>query len=114
MAFGCIKGLETSMQYLNDIGIDRIYDYNIGLADKLIEGLQQLNIKIVSPKVQSERTSIVTCHMGKHDAVYILEQLKVRGVIAHKRQDYVRFAPHLYNNIGDIERAIYELGDILG
>tara|TARA_B110000908_G_scaffold30492_1_gene36096 strand:+ start:5644 stop:6786 length:1143 start_codon:yes stop_codon:yes gene_type:complete len=114
MAFGCIKGLETSMQYLNDIGIDRIYDYNIGLADKLIEGLQQLNIKIVSPKVQSERTSIVTCHMGKHDAVYILDQLKVRGVIAHKRQDYVRFAPHLYNNIGDIERAIYELGDILG
>ena len=52
--------------------------------------------------------------MGKHDAVYILEQLKVRGVIAHKRQDYVLFAPHLYNNIEDIERAIYELGGFLG
>ena len=113
MAFGCIKGLEASMRYLNDVGIEQIYDHNIQLSDTLIEGLQSLDIKIISPALQSERTSIVTCHMGENDPVHILEHLKTRGVIAHKRQEYIRFAPHLYNRMNDMERAINALKDIL-
>ena len=64
MAFGCIKGLERSIEYLNDIGIERIYEHNIALADKLIEGFNELDIEVVSPLNRSERTSIVTCRVN--------------------------------------------------
>lgn len=109
MAFGCIKGLEKSMQYLNNVGIDRIYQHNMTLADKLIEGFKRLDINIVSPMKIAERTSIVTCRIDGIDPVRIIKKLKDRGVIAHKRQDFIRFAPHLYNSESDIDRVIAEL-----
>ncbi|MDA7848065.1 aminotransferase class V-fold PLP-dependent enzyme [Sulfurospirillum sp.] len=113
MAFGCIKGLERSIKYLTDIGIDKIYDYNMVLADKLIDGLTALDINIASPLKQEERSSIVTCTVKNRDSMEIVNALKQRGIIAHKRQDFIRFSPHLYNNIEDIDRTIYELKDIL-
>lgn len=36
-AFGCIKGLAKTIEYLNNIGIERIYEHNLTLADDLIE-----------------------------------------------------------------------------
>jgi len=113
MAFGCIKGLERSIKYLTDIGIDKIHDYNMALADKLIDGLTALNVNIASSLNQEERSSIVTCTIKNRDSMEIVNALKQRNIIAHKRQDFIRFSPHLYNSIEDIDRTIYELKDLL-
>ena len=113
MAFGCIKGLETSIKYLCDIGIERIYEHNIALADQLIEGLLALDINIISPMVLAERTSIVTCHLGDVDPKVVLEKLADKKVAAHKRQQYLRFAPHVYNRPDDVERALSALKEAL-
>ena len=113
MAFGCIKGLEKSIEYLNDVGIENIYEHNMQLADMLIEGLKELGAEIFSPMDISERSSIVTCMVDGFDAMEIIHKLKERSVIAHKRQDFVRFAPHLYNSEDDIRRAINELKIII-
>ena len=106
MAFGCIRGLEKSIEYLLDIGIKRIYDHNIALADRLIEGLNGLDIEIVSPVNISERTSIVTCRIKGFDPVEIVRYLKQRNIVVHKRQQFIRFSPHLYNSEADVDRAI--------
>lgn len=113
MAFGCIRGLEKSIEYLVDIGIKRIYDHNIALADRLIEGLSGLDIEVVSPMNISERTSIVTCRVNGFDPVDIVQNLKERNIVVHKRQEFVRFSPHLYNCEADIDRAITELRSLL-
>ncbi len=113
LGFGLIKGLETSIRYLTDIGIENIYNHNLSLADRLMEGLMSLDVHIVSPTSVPERTSIVTCHMGERDPVQLIAQMKQRGVVAHKRQDYIRFAPHVYNSLDDIDRAVAALKDIL-
>jgi len=113
MAFGCIKGLEKSIEYLTDIGIQRIYDHNIALADRLIEGLGGLDIEIVSPVNISERTSIVTCRVKGFDPVEIVQNLKERNIVVHNRQEFIRFSPHLYNCETDVDRAITELRSLL-
>jgi selenocysteine lyase/cysteine desulfurase len=113
MAFGCIKGLEKSIEYLTDIGISRIYDHNMALADRLVEGLNGLDIDVVSPIKLSERTSIVTCRVNGFDPVKIVQHLKARNIVAHKRQDFVRFSPHLYNSHTDVDRAIAALRSLL-
>ena len=109
MAFGCIKGLEKSIEYLTKIGITQIYNHNIGLADRLIEGLSSLDVEVVSPLNLSERTSIVTCKVRGHDPLEVARSLKERHVVAHKRQDFLRFSPHVYNNEADVDRAVSEL-----
>ncbi|MDG1708472.1 MAG: aminotransferase class V-fold PLP-dependent enzyme, partial [Emcibacteraceae bacterium] len=113
MAFGCIKGLEKSIEYLLSIGIKNIQNHNLKLAGLLIEGLQSLDVKVVSPMKLSERSSIVTCSVQNKDVKEIVIELKKRNIIAHKRQEYLRFSPHLYNNSDDIERALNELRSIL-
>jgi len=113
MAFGCIKGLERSIKYLTDIGIDKIYDYNMYLSNKLIDGLTALDVNIVSSLKLEERTSIITCTIKNKDSLEIVNALKQRDVVAHKRQEFIRFSPHLYNSIEDIEKTLFELKDIL-
>jgi selenocysteine lyase/cysteine desulfurase len=113
MAFGCIKGLEKSIKYLTDIGIARIYDHNIALADRLIEGLNDLDVEVVSPMTPSERTSIVTCRVRGFDPWEIVQSLKERNIVAHKRQDFLRFSPHVYNTDRDVDRALMELRSLL-
>jgi len=113
MAFGCIKGLERSIKYLTDIGISNIYEYNMYLSNKLIDGLTALDVNIVSSLKLEERTSIITCTIKNRDSLEIVNALKQRDVVAHKRQEFIRFSPHLYNSIEDIERTLFELKDIL-
>ncbi len=97
MAFGCIKGLE----------------YNMYLSNKLIDGLTALDVNIVSSLKLEERTSIITCTIKNKDSLEIVNALKQRDVVAHKRQEFIRFSPHLYNSIEDIEKTLFELKDIL-
>lgn len=113
LAFGCIRGLEKSIEYLADIGITRIYQHNIALADRLIEGLGKLNIEIVSPVNIHERTSIVTCRVSGFDSANLVKNLKERKIIVHERQGFVRFSPHLYNSETDVDKALAELRGIL-
>jgi selenocysteine lyase/cysteine desulfurase len=113
MAFGCIKGLEKSIEYLVDIGIEQIYEHNMKLADRLVEGLNRLNVEIVSPLNRSERTSIVTCRVDGWNSMEVVQELKKRKIVAQKRQEFVRFSPHLYNSETDVDRAIAELQSLL-
>ncbi|NQY25200.1 MAG: aminotransferase class V-fold PLP-dependent enzyme [Campylobacteraceae bacterium] len=113
MAFGCIKGLEASIKYLTDIGISKIFEYNMVLANKLLEGLNTLDAKIASAQEKEERTSIITCTIKNKDTAYVVNELKKRGVIAHKRQQYIRFSPHLYNNVEDIDKILLSLKEII-
>lgn len=113
MAFGCIKGLEKSIEYLLDAGIENIYQHNLKLADILIEGLNDLGANIISPLEPVERTSIVTCIIDGIDSQRVIKKLKERDVVAHKRQQYIRFAPHLYNNENDIHKALEMLAGII-
>ena len=114
LAFGAIRGLERSIEYLVEIGIDQIRDHNLGLADRLIAGLRHLDIEIVSPSNPLERTSIVTSRIPGIDPGAVVQQLKDRRITVHKRQEFVRFSPHLYNRVEDIDAALSALGEILG
>ena len=112
MAFGCALGLTRSIDYLLKIGIDRIFEHNEQLSDELIQGLRERDIEITSPLNEAERTSIVTARFQGQDSLKIAQQLKAARVAVSCRQDIIRFSPHVYNNITDIERALECIDDI--
>ena len=49
MAYGCALGLSRSIEFLLDVGVDGIFEYNRQLADLLIEGLRGRDLEITSP-----------------------------------------------------------------
>ncbi len=109
MGYGCAVGLTRSIEYLVRVGVKRIFDYNLHLADLLIEGLQERGAEILSPLEASERTSIVSVQFPQADSSEVVAHLSRANVVVSLRGDLVRFSPHLYNRLEDIARAFEAL-----
>ena len=109
LAFGCILGLSKSLKYLNTIGIDKIYNYNLFLTDHLIEGLKQLDAKIISTDKCVNRSPIITAKFKNKDSESIINDLRCANIFISQRKEWVRFSPHFYNTLEDIDLVISEI-----
>ncbi len=112
MAFGCAIGLARSIEFIVDVGVERIFSYNKYLADLLIEGLQKLSVEIISPHNEAEQTSIVAARFPGKDPAEVARKLKAAQVMVSARKDFIRFSPHLYNQTSDIECALDRIEDL--
>ena len=113
MAFGCAVGLTRAINFLSDVGVENIFQYNRQLADHLIEGLQTRGAVITSPLEDKSRSSIVRAHFENIGSNKIIQSLKRAGVFVSRRGDSIRFSPHLYNSMSDIDKALAEIDNIL-
>jgi selenocysteine lyase/cysteine desulfurase len=112
MAYGCAVGLARAVEYLNDVGIDRIYAHNLALVDRLASELQARGGQVQLPEDQSGRTSILAVSFLGRDPGELAARLGKADVIVSVR-DSIRISPHLYNDEGDIERFVEVLDDVL-
>lgn len=112
MAFGCALGLSKSINFLNKVGVNNIFKYNRELADILIDKLRSQSACITSP-LDNSRSSIITAYYKDKDSNKIIEHLKNRNVYVSKRGKAIRFSPHLYNTIDDIDNAVEQIDSII-
>ena len=109
MAFGCAVGLTRTIDFLNGVGVENIFQYNRQLADILIMGLHSRDAVIISPLDDENRSSIVTAYFENIDSKKIITDLKATQVFVSSRAGAIRFSPHLYNTAEDIESALAEI-----
>jgi len=113
MAYGCAIGLSRSIEFLLDIGIDDIHQYDLKLADLLIEGLLARNLEVNSPRTDAERSAIVNVSFPGTDPAEIAAHLSAAQVVASTRGDGIRFSPHLYTGEEGVERTLACLDEVL-
>ena len=106
MAYGTAFGATESTNHLLELSINRIFDYNQKNADRLIAGLVDLGAEILGPREPASRSAIVAVRFPGKSSAEFTHTLKQRNVIASLRRDFIRFAPHLYNNAGDIDQCL--------
>ena len=112
--FGSAYGLAESINFLLEIGIKNIYNHDISLADKLIHELKKFNIvKIITPYYETKRSPIVTIKILGHDTEKIINCLRENKIIVSNRSGYIRFSPHLYNTMDDIDFTLKVLEKIM-
>ena len=109
MAFGCAVGLTRAIDFLNEVGVENIFQYNRQLADKLIRGLCSCDAVITSPLDDKNRSSIVTAYFKNVDSKEIIKKLKTVQVFVSSRASAIRFSPHLYNTTEDIDSVLAEI-----
>ncbi len=112
MAYGCAVGLARAVEYLNAVGIERIYAHNLALVDKLASELESRGGQVQLPEDQAGRSSILSVSFPRHDPTEIAARLGEENVIVSVR-DSVRISPHLYNDEGDIDRLVHALDKVL-
>ena len=106
MAYGLSGGFAKSIEFLVDTGIDRIFAHNQVLADRLIDGLAEIGAEVTSPRDPDERSAIVTARFPGRRMDDVAQHLKQSGVMVALRGPVIRFSPHLYNRMADVERAL--------
>ena len=84
MAYGNAIGLARSVELLADLGVDVIQAHNLALADRLLDGLDELGAEIVSPRAAAERSSIVSARLPGHDSGDVIRHLDAAGVVASR------------------------------
>jgi len=105
---GCY-GLRASLEFLLEVGIERIAPAVQALTDQLAAGAIRKGYQLLGDRTPENAAGIIAVHKPDMDSRQVVHELKERGIIAAPRQGWVRFSPHFYISPEDIERAVEAL-----
>ena len=109
-----LAGMESSVTFLQNLGWNNIRNHIISLSNLFIDEIGKIpESKVFCPEDESERTSIVSFEIKKHDPEKIVSELAQKGIIIAKREIYekpvLRISPHIYNTKDEILNLTEEL-----
>ena len=106
MAYGTAFGATESLNYLLGHSVAKITAHNRGISQHLIQGLKNLGADVLGPDNVADRSAIVATRFPGKASADFAKTLKEANVITSLRRDFIRFSPHLYNSIEDIDRGL--------
>ena len=99
-------------EIVGEIGVDAIRAKSLTLTRRLIELAEQAGFRVNTPTEDSERGGAVIIDVPNGAAV--ADELIRRNVIVDYRPGAgIRMAPHFYNTMDEVERAMQVLGEII-
>lgn len=105
---GCY-GLRAALDFIGEIGIDRIASAVLFLADKLEAGVRAKGYQLMVERTADDRSGIVSFRHPSVDCRSIVAELKRNRVTCAPRQGWVRMSPHFYISPDDIEQVLHFL-----
>lgn len=103
-------GVEAALRLLLAAGQPAIAQRVLELTDRLADGLAARGWELLSPRgVPEERSGIVTARPPDGAAGAAVERLLARRVQVVERGGGVRFSPHAWNTLEEVERALEAL-----
>ena len=102
-----VAGLESSMIYLKKIGMKKIRERNIMLANLLREEISKIKgITLHGPEKEEKRTSIVSFSIQDKDSNTLVARLEKQNMVLAVRELFskkiVRASPHFFNTESEI------------
>ncbi len=97
MAFG------AALSLFHEVGVDNIERRVMSLGDRIIEGLQRRNFKILNSVIPEERSGSISFN-GEMDLEKFSDYAADNQVSLTVRNGMVRLSPHFYNRESEIDR----------
>ena len=109
-----IVGLESSVKYLLNFGMENIRKKNQYLSNLFREELEKIpNIILYGPDDPNERTSIVSFNIKGFDSQKIVDRFEKQNIVLAVReimeQKIIRVSPHFFNTESDLLKVVDEL-----
>jgi selenocysteine lyase/cysteine desulfurase len=89
-------GTAPALQVLDAVGVERIHEHDVGLANRFLAGLGR-------PPGNSAIVSVPAGSLGA--------ALRSAGVVATEREGMMRFSFHVYTTAADVDRALEAVAD---
>jgi len=102
-AFGAVYQLGAGLSYLERVGVPRIEEHTVGLAQRLYAGLAQQGHKMFTPP--GNRSSIVALYAAKpmQDVRAAFHAARVEVTV---RNGQIRIAPALFNTADEVDHCL--------
>ena len=106
-----IVGLESSVNYLLNFGIENIREKNQYLSNLLREELSKIpNVTLYGPEDQNDRTSIVSFNIDGIDSQKVVDKLEKQNIVLAVREimekNIVRASPHFFNTESEMLQVV--------
>jgi len=102
------------LKIINEVGVERIKDRIDMISAYALQGCLDRGLTCISPfdvnKKGGTTAVLITNGMTGHD---LEAELRKRGIIASGRSNVIRFAPHFYTNLEEIDIALDTTFNIL-
>jgi selenocysteine lyase/cysteine desulfurase len=99
-------GLNSSLELLLSLGIERIREHIRTLHQPVIEWAERSGARIVSPRGASGSGILCVAPEGVQE---VHRRLKAAAIVCSLREGAIRLSPHCYNTIAEMERVAHAL-----
>ena len=106
-------GLRASMKLLNEVGMERVSGRVLGLTDRLESGLRALGCELMVERAPDTGSGILSFRQEGVDSSKLHAALKARRVMSAPRQGWVRFSPHFYLELTEMDAVVEAVRDSL-
>lgn len=99
-------GMNAALEVFFELGLGAIEEHVRAITTRLIEGIDAIpGLRLLTPREPGRRAGIVSCTADRLEAVaQRLAESKV--IISVRSGGVLRFSPHFYNTVDEIDRAL--------
>ena len=101
-----IQAMHASLNLILKIGIERIYEMISTKISYLYERYKKYNYKIISDMDINRRSGIITMQRLDIDNYRLFKYLLKSNVLCAYRNNGIRFSPHFYSGLDEIDMAL--------
>ena len=105
-------GLEASLAVLQEVGLEAVQTAIEDCVTHLVGRIDSAGYTLLSPRQSERRAGIVTFTVPGADPGRLYAGLMARQVLCAQRGGGVRFSPHFYTPMADLDRAMDLVAEI--
>lgn len=99
-----IAGFNASLALLMEVGVEKIEAHLRDLTHTITDHVSASGFELLSPATEEHRAGIVT--FRPPNAKELFERLRSQQILVSLREDAIRFSPHFYNTVEDLQTAL--------
>lgn len=105
--FQVLAGLDCAIDYINDIGREKIRNRIVALTDYLIERLREIPVEILTPVSNIDnRSPILLINMIGVDNAEAVKFLEKNKIVASIRAGNIRISCNIFNSFKEIDHLV--------
>jgi selenocysteine lyase/cysteine desulfurase len=97
----------AGIELMEGIGIAETREHVNGLNSRLLDGLDELRARVVTPRRPKRRGALIC--VASLDAPALVAALKREGIVTSERDGNLRVSAHCYNSIEDVDAVLESL-----
>jgi selenocysteine lyase/cysteine desulfurase len=97
----------AGIQLMQELGIPETREHVQALNSHLLDGLDELHAKVVTPRAPEHRGALIC--VKSTDAKALVATLGDEGIVTSERDDNLRISAHCYNTVEDVDAVLAAL-----